>query len=263
MIKIVIKFMIFSALAVVFLFSYGKNQDNRTQDRESYVDTPSQGDQRHHRTDAKPGRNQANLYQQCGLHDYSARIPDNLLRIGRVIALRFARGSASRQCGDGSYAIQGSSESGANHPRTIREAVWRNFMATKKVKKSSKSKIKKHIDTIDFWGNPVHCTWDQWHGHIIEPLDGHPEMTGREAEVMKAIQDPDAVGYSTLTTIAMGYDKVTSADTIRVIVYYADETIVKAGATTGTIATAYPDDPAYTSQIASPFYVKPRKGDGA
>lgn len=131
-------------------------------------------------------------------------------------------------------------------------------MATKKSVK--KPHVKKHIDTVDFYGNPVHCTSAQWHGHIIDPLEGHPEMVGREAEVKKAIEDPEFIKPSTTTGLALAYESVTSADTIRVIVYYDNPATIQAGGTTGKVATAYPDDPAYPSNVGRPIYTRPKKG---
>jgi hypothetical protein len=132
-------------------------------------------------------------------------------------------------------------------------------MATKKQVKQ-KHKVKKHIDTVDFYGNPVHCTSDQWHGHIIDPLDGHPEMVGREADVKRAIENPEFIKPSTTTGLALAYEGVTSADTIRVIVYYENPAIIHAGATAGKVVTAYPDDPSYPSNVGKPIYTKPTKG---
>lgn len=126
-------------------------------------------------------------------------------------------------------------------------------MAPKKPVKNPKH----HIVETDFWGNPVHCTADNWTSHIIEPLDGHPELAGREKEVAKAIQDPDLIRPSTKTGKALAYDRVTSADTIRVIVYYNDPPAIKTGRTFGWIGTAYTDDPAYASQVGAPIYQKP------
>lgn len=121
-----------------------------------------------------------------------------------------------------------------------------------------KAKVKrKHIiATPDFWGNHVTCTADHWVGHIIEPLDGHPELTGREHEVARAIQDPEIIRPSTKTGIAFAFERMTTADTIRVVVTYADPTGIKTGSTVGTVATAYPVDTAYNSQVGVPIYQK-------
>ena len=125
-------------------------------------------------------------------------------------------------------------------------------MATKKSEKS-----KNVIAGPDFWGNPVHCTADHWTGHIIDPVDGHPELTGREQEVAKTIQDPEIIRPSTKTGKAFAFERVTSADTIRVIVYYEDQGSIKTGRTSGWVGTAYPVDPAYSSQVGAPIYQKP------
>jgi len=137
-----------------------------------------------------------------------------------------------------------------------------------------KSVKRKHvIETPDLWGNPVHCTADHWTGHIIDPLDGHPELAGREIEVAKAIQDPEIIRPSTRTGKAYAFERVTSTDTIRAIVYYDDALSIKSGSTFGWLGTAYPVDVAYSSQVGAPIYQKPapnvavksptRKGGGA
>ena len=124
-------------------------------------------------------------------------------------------------------------------------------MATRK-----RSKAQNVVDEIDFWGNPVHCTAAWWTSHVLDPIDGHPEMTGREAHVAKAVRDPDVIRPSTKTGKAFAFETITTAETLRVIVYYDDPNIASTGRTSGTIATAYPDDPAYTSQVGSPIYRK-------
>jgi hypothetical protein len=129
--------------------------------------------------------------------------------------------------------------------------------------KKSVKKPKKHvIDTTDLYGNTVQCTSNQWTGHIIEPLDGHPEMAGREHDVKKAIEDPEFIRPSTKTGVAFAFERVTSSETIRVIVYYEDPAMITAGATSGKVATAYPDDPAYSSQVGFPIYTKPGSKKG-
>ena len=132
-------------------------------------------------------------------------------------------------------------------------------MATKK-----SVKPKHHIATGDLYGNPTHCTAEQWVGHIIDAYEGHPEMAGREHDVRRAVEDPDVIRPSTLTGKALAFERVTSTDIVRVIVYYTDQSLIKTGRTMGVIATAYPDDPAYISQVGAPIYTKttPKKGGG-
>jgi hypothetical protein len=125
-------------------------------------------------------------------------------------------------------------------------------MATKK--KSSKARHR--ISESDLWGNTVTCPDHWWNTHIIDPVEGHPEMTGREADVAKAIRDPDLVRPSTKTGMAYAFETFTTADTVRVIVYFDDPTLMRTGRTFGNVATAYPDDPAYSSQVGAPIYRK-------
>jgi hypothetical protein len=124
------------------------------------------------------------------------------------------------------------------------------------------AKPKLAIDTRDLWGSPVQCTQAWWVSHVLDPIEGHPELTGREADVARAIQDPDIVRPSTKTGKAFAFETVSTTETIRAIVYYDDPKMLTTGRTSGQMATAYPDDPAYTSQVGSPIYrkAKPKTG---
>lgn len=84
-------------------------------------------------------------------------------------------------------------------------------------------------------------------------------MAGRETDVAKAVQDPDLVRPSTTTGKAFAFESVSTTETIRVIVYYDNPALMQMGGTRGTIATAYPHDPAYTSQVGAPIYTKGKK----
>jgi hypothetical protein len=116
---------------------------------------------------------------------------------------------------------------------------------------------KHKFETVDFWGNPVHCTIQNWEGHIVEPLDGHPELTGREREVAQAIADPEIIRPSTRTGNAFAFERVTTNDIIRAIVYYANGTAAQTGNSYGQLGTAYLDDPAWNSRVGAPIYTKP------
>lgn len=116
---------------------------------------------------------------------------------------------------------------------------------------------KKHLfKTTDVWGNTVHCTQDNWTTHIIVE---HPELVGREADVKKAIEDPDRASPSTITGQAFGLEKEFASQTIRAITYYDDPLVREAGATEGRLGTAYIVDTVnYTSRVGAPIYVKPQ-----
>jgi len=112
------------------------------------------------------------------------------------------------------------------------------------------------FQTTDVWGNTVHCTQDNWTTHIIVE---HPELLGREADVKKAIEDPDRVSPSTKTGQAFGLEKDIAAQTIRAITYYDDPIVREAGATKGQLGTAYVVDTVnYASRVGAPIYVKPQ-----
>ena len=118
------------------------------------------------------------------------------------------------------------------------------------------TKPKNVIHEPDLYGNPVECTDTWWNTHIIDPIEGHPEMTGRQGDVAKAIRDPDVIRPSTKTGKAYAFETVSTSETIRVIVYYDDPTMMTTGRTFGNVATAYPDSPAYSSQVGAPIYRK-------
>ena len=128
--------------------------------------------------------------------------------------------------------------------------------------KRKRAKPKNAINTIDVWGCPVHCTSDQWNGHIIDPIEGHVEMIGREVDVARAIQDPDVVRPSTKTGLAFAFETVSTSETVRVFVYYDNPTLMRAGRTRGRVATAYVDTPDYTSQVGAPIYTKAKTKTG-
>jgi hypothetical protein len=92
-------------------------------------------------------------------------------------------------------------------------------------------------------------------------------MAGRHGDAAKAIRDPDVVRPSTKTGKAFAFESVSTSETIRVIVYYDDPKMMQTGRTNGTVATAYPDDPAYSSQVGPPIYRKaasqPKKKSGS
>lgn len=133
--------------------------------------------------------------------------------------------------------------------------------------RGKRTKSQNIISESDLWGNPVHCTDSQWDTHILDPIEGHPEMKGRERDAAKAIRDPDVVRPSTKTGKAYAFESVSTSEVIRVIVYYDDPKMAQTGRTFGTVATAYPDDPAYSSQVGPPIYRKaasqPKKKSGS
>jgi hypothetical protein len=103
-------------------------------------------------------------------------------------------------------------------------------------KKSGNSGPPTVFETVDLWANAVHCTQSNWDSHIIQE---HPDMAGREADVQKAIEDPDRVSPSTVTGLAYGHEKDVETDTVRAIVYYNDPAAITTGRTAGRVGTAY------------------------
>jgi len=122
---------------------------------------------------------------------------------------------------------------------------------------ASKGAVRKNaVSTPDVWGNFVRCSIDHWEEHIVDPLDGHPELTGREKEVEQAILDPDLIRPSTATGRAFAFERRGTADEIRVVVSYQEPDLIRQGGTSGWVSTAYPIDYAYSSQVGVPIYRK-------
>lgn len=125
----------------------------------------------------------------------------------------------------------------------------------KRKKKGQKSGPPTVFKTVDLWANSVHCTETNWNTHIIAE---HPDMAGREADVQKAIEDPDRVSPSTKTGLAFGHEKDVETETVRAIVYYNNPTAITSGRTVGHVGTAYVVDTInYSSRVGPPIYVKP------
>jgi hypothetical protein len=122
----------------------------------------------------------------------------------------------------------------------------------KKHKKGTKPKL---FQTKDVWGNPVHCTQENWVTHIVVE---HPELIGREAHVQQAIEDPDRVSPSTITGLAFGLEKDIVNETVRAITYYVNPADRESGQTEGRLGTAYVVDTVnYNSRVGPVIYQKP------
>lgn len=107
---------------------------------------------------------------------------------------------------------------------------------------------KKKIDsllfqTTDYFGNLVDLSEKTW--HIIDPVDGHPQMFGYEDLVKRVLRDPLEVRLSkTFDTGAVFVSDPNvgpSPEGIRVVVGYPNLTFQK-GASHGIVKTAYPID---------------------
>jgi hypothetical protein len=109
----------------------------------------------------------------------------------------------------------------------------------------AKKKKQPVFSTTDLWGNLVILQEETWLNHIVEPIDGHPEMTGYENLVKQVVVDPYEAYQSTQqsTGILFLSDPHVGPrpEGIRVVVNYSDTSYEK-GATSGFVVTAYPID---------------------
>ena len=127
------------------------------------------------------------------------------------------------------------------------------------------SRKPKHVfrQEPDIFGNLVDLYWSTWNGHVLDPVEGHPDMAGLEHLVLKVLQDPYEVCQSTLDNAALAYISEPGIGPrpagIRVLVGY-DSTDYEKGSAYGTVNTAYPIDLVGYSNprinLARPIYRK-------
>jgi hypothetical protein len=94
------------------------------------------------------------------------------------------------------------------------------------------------------FGNLVKLQKQTWEGHILDPSEGHPQMSGYETLVQQVLKDPFEVWEGMFPTSAVFISEALvgpSPEGIRVVVNYRDITFEK-GSTTGFVTTAYPID---------------------
>jgi hypothetical protein len=106
--------------------------------------------------------------------------------------------------------------------------------------------------TTDILGNTVACWADTWIAHIVPE---HPDMVGYDTAMVMAIENPDFIKKSTLSTSAAVFELIGAGDSgrdLRVVVKYDDNAFMKGGCT-GEVMTAYPRD------VAN--YPKPKVGE--
>lgn len=100
------------------------------------------------------------------------------------------------------------------------------------------------FSVTECFGNLVHLRTGTWLGHILDPVDGHPQMTGYENLVQQVLQDPLEVWTGQWPTSAVFISDPLigpSPEGIRVVVKYQDTTFEK-GTSSGVVSTAYPID---------------------
>jgi len=101
------------------------------------------------------------------------------------------------------------------------------------------------FEITDYFGNLVALAEQTWTTHILDPIEGHPQMLGYENLVQQVLRDPLEVRLSkTLNTGAIFISDPNvgpSPEGIRVVVAYANLAFQK-GASHGIVSTAYPID---------------------
>lgn len=100
------------------------------------------------------------------------------------------------------------------------------------------------FSVTDCFGNCVQLAVLTWQGHILDPTDGHPQMTGFETLVEHVLEDPLEVWTGQWPTSAVFVSDPAvgpSPDGIRAVVNYNAVTFEKGG-TVGSVSTAYPID---------------------
>jgi hypothetical protein len=101
------------------------------------------------------------------------------------------------------------------------------------------------FSTTDCFGNLVQLDRQTWENHVLDIVQGHPEMAGYEDLVKEIIANPYEVRLSTASTTALAFvsDRLVgpAPDGIRALVQYKSEQFEK-GSLRGYVATAYPVD---------------------
>jgi hypothetical protein len=101
------------------------------------------------------------------------------------------------------------------------------------------------FSATDLWGNLVILREERWLNHIIEPIDGHPQLAGYQNLVEQVVINPyeayESTQQSTGVVFLSDPHVGPSPEGIRVVVNYST-TAYEKGATEGTVITAYPVD---------------------
>lgn len=109
----------------------------------------------------------------------------------------------------------------------------------------AKKKSKLIFSTNDYYGNLVELDRETWERHILNIVEGHPEMVGYEGLVESIISNPYEIRLSTLSATALAFISAPlagpSPDGIRALVKYENGMFMK-GSTQGRVSTAYPVD---------------------
>lgn len=110
---------------------------------------------------------------------------------------------------------------------------------------AKKKKAPLLFEVTDYFGNLVTLSEQTWIMHILDPIEGHPQMLGCEGLVQQVLKDPLEVRLSkTINTGAVFISDPNvgpSPEGMRVVVLYPNLAFEK-GASHGIVSTAYPID---------------------
>ena len=108
-----------------------------------------------------------------------------------------------------------------------------------------KKRTKPLFAVTDYFGNLVECSEETWVSHILDPVDGHPQMAGYENLVQDVLKNPYEVRVSTQHQTGVAFISPPgtgpSPEGLRALVNFANAHYEK-GSTTGNLMTAYPVD---------------------
>jgi hypothetical protein len=105
---------------------------------------------------------------------------------------------------------------------------------------------------------------DTWLDHVLDIVDGHPQMAGYEILVQEVLRDPYMVQQSTHYETAAAFISSAgvgpSPEGIRVVVAFDDVSYQK-GASIGRVSTAYPVDVARypTPRLGKTIYTNTKR----
>lgn len=106
-------------------------------------------------------------------------------------------------------------------------------------------KPKPLFSITDYFGNLVECSEETWYSHILDPIEGHPQMAGHENLVQAVLKNPHEIRTSTQHLTGVAFISAPgigpSPEGIRALVNFAT-THYEKGSITGNLMTAYPID---------------------
>lgn len=100
------------------------------------------------------------------------------------------------------------------------------------------------FSAIDYFGNTVILHQQVWTSHILDPVEGHPQMLGYEHLIQQVLADPFEIREGAWPTAAVFIsDPLVGPrpEGIRTVVEYNTLSFI-GGACTGLVRTAYPID---------------------